>query len=138
MSSVRRVQSNLLQQNVYVRDCCLVHDVADPLTTSSYPELKRKEFDNGFSEVVEDIEYPITQDYVNSFADSCDYKLDPVSAISKGRSGSGLGDIRDMQAAFAGDSSSIAAYVAKLRSSASASKSATVDVSSASVEEENK
>lgn len=91
-----RLQSNLLQQNIYIRDCARASDV-ETSVCEKYPELERRDTDCGFEERVVSRDYPITPESLNSFAETADYKNNLVEAMHAPSRGKGLGDIRDMQ-----------------------------------------
>lgn len=93
-----RVQSNLLQQNCYVRDCSPAVDVRTVLQDEpSYVSLDEVSDDNGVHFEYNSYPYPVTPQYVNSFVESSDYRRDPVSAVVNGVKHNNLGDIRDFQ-----------------------------------------
>lgn len=110
----KRLQSNLLQQNVYIRDCSPVKEVSVP-AVSSYPELERKETQYGFEEKVVQRDYPITPEYVNSFAETADYKNNLSEAMNAPPRGKGLGDLRDVQELQNMDSVEISRRIAELQ-----------------------
>lgn len=91
-----RIQSNLLQQNCFVRDVTNKNDLG-PTPTDSFVSLDEIVTDKGV-ELRETVNpYPITPQYVNSFVDTADYHRDPVSAINAGVKRPNLGDITDIQ-----------------------------------------
>ena len=70
--------------------------------TRSYFDLQDVQKEDGFrrEELIEH-DYPITPEYVTSFADGADYHADPVGAVARGNGGrTNLGDIRHIQAAM--------------------------------------
>lgn len=91
-----RLHTNMLAQNVYVRDCVRAVDLGLP-PCIQYPELERKDTDFGFEERVVIRDYPITPESVSSFAETADYKNNLVEALNAPSRGKGLGDIRDIQ-----------------------------------------
>lgn len=94
----REIGGHILRQNCFRREC-VDHALQSPIRRqpAEYVELVRHTQPDGIKEVYEKKEYPITPEYVSSFAVSTDYKKDnslirPVSELSPG-----LGDVRDIQ-----------------------------------------
>lgn len=95
-----RIQTNLLQQNIFVRDCVRLDDLKSSVEPSNFISLDEVVTDKGV-EIKETVQpYHITPDYVDSFVDSSDYRNDLSGAVMqslrKGSSGN-LGDVRDIQ-----------------------------------------
>lgn len=95
-NKTRRLECNLIKQNVYVRDFVAPYDVPVELV-SQYPELKREDTQFGFEEKVVVSDYPITPETVNSYAETADYRNNLQEALNSPSRGKGLGDIRDLQ-----------------------------------------
>lgn len=95
-NKTRRLECNLIKQNVYVRDFVAPYD-APVKTVSQYPELKRENSQFGFEEKVVVSDYPITPESVNSYAETADYRNNLQEALNSPSRGKGLGDIRDLQ-----------------------------------------
>lgn len=95
----KKVSSNLLKQNVYVRDCTpdLVSDLKSnsPATYESLDEVLTP--DGTIKTEFKTMDYHITPDFVKSFSDSCDYRADPSGAIARSSPRTNLGDITDFQ-----------------------------------------
>lgn len=72
-----------------------------------YSELQMVQTPNGFEERVVEVEYPITADYVKSFEQSTDYKLDLDNAIANGQGGQNLGDVTFLQELYKMDTAQI-------------------------------
>lgn len=89
----KRVQSNLLEQNVYVRDARDFPDLRDDYLIDSYVSLDSKVEDMGVVENFVVNPYPITPESVNSYADSADYRSDIVSAMNAPARGRNIGDV---------------------------------------------
>lgn len=94
----REIGGHILRQNCFRREC-VDHTLQSPIRRqpAEYVELVRHMQSDGIKEVYEKKEYPITPQYVSSFAVSTDYKKDnsiirPMSELSPG-----LGDVRDIQ-----------------------------------------
>lgn len=101
MKNCRKVYSNLLAQNVYVRDCCPTLD--SPLERPEPTYLSLDEVVTGSGvEIFEKIEeYPITPEYVDSFVEGSDYRTNlaesAVQSAQRASSRVNLGDIRTAQ-----------------------------------------
>ncbi|WGL31058.1 hypothetical protein [Dipodfec virus UOA04_Rod_690] len=98
---LKRVQSNLLEQNVFVRDSVAAKDLRSYEKTFDNPryyyELEEVTEGNGIKHRIVTREYPITPEYLDSQLESCDYKLDPAGAIARSPKRVNLGDITDAQ-----------------------------------------
>ncbi|WGL31075.1 hypothetical protein [Dipodfec virus UOA04_Rod_707] len=92
----KRVQSNLLQQNVFVREAVNLLSL-QPAAQKTYETLDEVISDDGVKLVSRVVDYPITPEYVSSFADGCDYRLDPFAAANRPAVSKNLGDIRGTQ-----------------------------------------
>lgn len=74
MKGCVKVHSNLLKQDVYVRDSVpSVADVAPRPSSYSYDSLRQVITSNGVEEVLERVPYPITPETVNSQVAGADY-----------------------------------------------------------------
>ena len=69
-------------------------------------------------------DYPITAEYVKSFEQSADYKLDVDGAIAAGHSGKNLGDVTALQELYAMDSAAVEEYAKRLNQAAEVLKAA--------------
>ncbi|QXN75103.1 hypothetical protein [Microvirus mar26] len=127
-----RVQSNLLQQNCYVRDCRMKSDLASTDSLSSYVSLDEVTTDKGLDIVEHTYDYPITPQYVNSFVDSVDYRRDPQGAILNATPRKNLGDIRSLQDIMKMDNSSLRDLYDQLSARFSAAQSSATSDSSVS------
>lgn len=97
MSNTKRIQSNLLQQNCYLRDISLKHDLQSVQSDYYYESLDEVTTPSGVDFRKEQVSYHITPDYVDSFSDSVDYRVDPVGAVANGVKRTNLGDISGVQ-----------------------------------------
>lgn len=91
------LNTNLLEQNCYIRDIVLRIDKQSSTSELFYDSIN--EVTDGMSlrhEVVQ-VPYEITPQYVNSFVDSADYRNNPVAAIVNAPHRTNLGDIREYQ-----------------------------------------
>lgn len=93
---MRKVQSNLLQQDIYLRDCLPAYEKSCPVS-KKYFELQRKTVANGIVEELVECDYPITQESVNSYLDTSDYRNNPAQAILNATPRKNLGDITEIQ-----------------------------------------
>lgn len=94
MNSVnKRVQTNLLEQNVYVRDMLPPFDEKKDYLIDSYIGLDTVVGDMCEKDVLSGNPYPITPDSVNSYADSTDYRTDPLAAMNSSAPGKNIGDV---------------------------------------------
>ena len=86
--------------NWYLRERSAPIQVQD-VRTRKYFELEERTDDKGFKgQVLVEKDYPITPEYVSSFAASSDYRADPVGAINRAPVCRNLGDITAVQEAL--------------------------------------
>lgn len=89
----RRVKSSLIQAEVYVRyPKCTINKQE----RKRYVELKDVETSNGLFQKYVTVDYPITPESVNSYADSADYRTNP-DVINQAVARKNLGDITEVQ-----------------------------------------
>lgn len=97
----KRVLSNLIAQDCYIRDCCALDELHEVVAPGVYTTLIEKvvNTDKGTSYEQEFVEvpYPITPESVNSYVDSADYHRDPVGAVLSSSPRKNLGDITAFQ-----------------------------------------
>lgn len=111
-----RVQSNLLQQNCFVRDVTNKSGLTDSSAPDSFLSIDEVVTSKGI-ELKESVSpYPITPQYVDSFIASSDYRRDPFGAIANGSNRKNLGDVSSMQRVAAMDSSSLSSLCSDLKS----------------------
>lgn len=110
----KRLHSNLLQQNVYVRDCSLGSDIEGNKSGSTFVTLNENITDKGLEQSFEEVPYPITPESVASYASSCDYKVDPVAAFNAPSRGVNLGDVSALQEVGSMDSETARALYEQL------------------------
>lgn len=94
------LQTNLISQNCFIRDIAPVVDLKTDYPEEFYESMEEVvDTDNpSLSHVRKVYPYEITPEYVNSFAESSDFRKDPVSAIVNAPQGrQNLSDIRDYQ-----------------------------------------
>lgn len=90
------------RQRVYVRDCT-------PIMQKHIPQQKievvteRVELPTGYYEKLVEREYPITSESVSSYADTADFRNDPLGAIASAPKRVNLGDITGVQEFANGD-----------------------------------
>lgn len=109
-----RIHSNLLDQDCYVRDCCLKRDVFTAPSASKYITLQESVTEDGLKQEFVDVDYPITPASVNSYVESCDYRCDPFGAVARGSSRPNLGDITQMQSVASMDTEQARALYSQL------------------------
>lgn len=86
------------RQNCYVLDMTNVSNVSRHIPTETkYDSLERVHLPNGYTEEVVQKDYPITSESVTSYADSADYRNDPLQAIANAPKRVNLGDITEVQ-----------------------------------------
>lgn len=105
----RPLKSQLLQQNVFLRDTVPAYDLKKGNAPKEYYDVFEEDVidKDGFPvhrEVMEKVPYPHTPESVQSFESSTDYKIDPSNARRSG--GVNLGDISAVQSLFRSDSAS--------------------------------
>lgn len=103
----RPLKSQLLQQNVFLRDTIPAYDLKKGNAAKEYYDVFEEDVidKDGFPvhrEVIKKVPYPHTPESVQSFESSTDYKTDPSNARRSG--GVNLGDISGVQALFCSDS----------------------------------
>lgn len=91
----KRVVSRLLSQDCYVRYKEPVLDARRDYSQTDYVTQDEVVEVDGIKVVRRVEPYPITPEYVNSFASACDYKSDPLNNLGVSRLG--LGDITALQ-----------------------------------------
>lgn len=103
----RPLKSQLLQQNVYLRDTVPAVDLKRGNKITEYYDVFEEDVidKDGFPvhrEVMKKVPYPHTPESVQSFESSTDYKIDPSNARRSG--GVNLGDISAVQSLLRSDS----------------------------------
>lgn len=63
----------------------------------TYYELREIQTDDGYVEKLVEVDYPITPDYVKSFANSSDYRNDIERAMNEPARGVNMGDMTNLQ-----------------------------------------
>lgn len=102
----RPLKSQLLQQNVFLRDTVPAYDLKKGNVAKEYYDVFEEDVidKDGFPvhrEVLKKVPYPHTPESVQSFESSTDYKIDPSNARRTG--GVNLGDISAVQSLFRSD-----------------------------------
>lgn len=93
----KKLSSNLLKQNCYIRDCVEEKVVTTDYSDKTYTSVDEVVTSNGVKLVENQVPYHITPQYVNSFVDSSDYRRDPVNAVINAPRRQNLGDITGIQ-----------------------------------------
>lgn len=98
---MKQVEIGCYKQNCYIHDWFDdskkgIHKVKTNFP-KTYHECIEKVCDDGSYHVnVEEVEYPISEDTLNSYLDSTDYRLDPLAAVQNAPSRQNVGDIREI------------------------------------------
>lgn len=116
MNKCKKVRLNLIQADVYARHPEMLQTVAHSPAPQKYYELVKKVTPYGEVEGVVEKDYPITQDYVASYASGVDYKRDLETAMSAPKKSAGLGDVTSIQELMAMDTSAVRAMLDKVDS----------------------
>ncbi|QXN75166.1 hypothetical protein [Microvirus mar34] len=92
----RKLHTNIIQQNCYIRDFAPGYDsIHEPLST--FESIDEVTTPHGIELHVSTHDYPITPEYVDSFAQSADYRTDVAGSIARSVPGKNLGDITEIQ-----------------------------------------
>ncbi len=102
----------LLQAEVYVRFPVRVG--ADGKKETKYTELQRTPAKNGIIENYVEVDYPVTADSLNSYADSVDYRKNP-DVVTRAVPRQNLGDVTEMQKIAGMDSGALQALADKMK-----------------------
>lgn len=111
---IQQVPLNLIQGQFVSRKHKLQEGVVVQPALKKYYELREISTDNGIYEKLVEVDYPITPDYVKSFANSTDYRNDIESALNSPAPGANLGDMTDLQAIACMDMSAVKELQEKL------------------------
>lgn len=104
----KREFSNIMQGEVYVR---FPERVVGTQRVKQYNVLREVPYANGIREELVAVDYPITPESVNSYADSADYHTNP-EVIRQATPRQNLGDITEVQQMLRNDMSQMQAMVA--------------------------
>lgn len=85
-----------------------LRDLASVKPPKKYYEMSERLNAHGFDVVLSEKDYPFSEEYVQSFLASSDYRLDVASAISSAPKRVNLGDITMIQDALQMDSDALA------------------------------
>lgn len=105
----RILKSQLLQQNVFLRDTVPAYDLKKGNSQKEYFDVVEEDSidKDGFPvhrEIMKKVPYPHTPESVQSFESSTNYKNDPSNVRRSG--GTNLGDVSGVQSLFRSDSAS--------------------------------
>lgn len=114
MQEVKKVPLNLVQGEFWSRKYSLKDGTVLQPGSDKYFELREIQLENGIIEKLVEVDYPITPDYVKSFASSCDYRNDIDAALNSPPRGQNLGDVTSLQDILSMDLSSVRDMQAKL------------------------
>lgn len=101
-TTIDRMTQSTLLKNVFLRDTVPASQV-HLSETKTYNELRTVEKPNGFVQELVTVDYPITAEYVASYADGADYHKDPLGAQMRATPRRNLGDITDVQSLLNSD-----------------------------------
>ena len=90
------------RQRVYVRECAPAYSQHIPQQKTEVV-IEKVDLPTGFYERLVEREYPINSETVSSYADTADYRNDPLGAIAKAPKRVNLGDITGVQDFVQGD-----------------------------------
>lgn len=93
----KKLPSNVLKQNCFIRDCVEEKEVSTDYSDKTYTSVDEVVTSNGVKLVENQVPYHITPQYVNSFVDSSDYRRDPVNAVLNAPRRQNLCDITGIQ-----------------------------------------
>lgn len=110
----KKVHSNLIQQDCYVNYVVAPYDEKKDYHVDKYVALDFVQEASGLREIFHEEPYPITPEYVKSFVDSCDYKLNPFEP--RPPVGKNFGDVREIQSLNSRDSADVISAVAHVNS----------------------
>lgn len=110
-NEVKCRRMNLLEAEVYVR--FPVSTIADK-QVKQYVELQEETAQNGVVERYVAVDYPITPESVNSYADSADYRKNP-DVIKNAVRRQNLGDVSEVQKVMSNDMTEMRTMFAKMQ-----------------------
>lgn len=102
---------NLLEAEVYVR---FPVSTLEDKQVKQYIELQEETAQNGVVERYVAVDYPITPESVNSYADSADYRKNP-DVIKNAVPRKNLGDISEVQKVMSNDMTEMRTMFAKMQ-----------------------
>lgn len=81
----KKLATNLLKQNCYVSETCSLCDsLIEKPGERTYVDIEERVVDDGVKLLKTYRTNPVCPEYVNSFADSCNYKVDPLASVLSG------------------------------------------------------
>lgn len=110
-NEVRCKRMNLLEAEVYVR--FPISTIGDK-QVKQYVELQEETTQNGIREHYVAVDYPITPESVNSYADSADYRKNP-DVIKNAVHRQNLGDVSEVQKVMSNDMTEMRLMFAKMQ-----------------------
>lgn len=120
------IVSNFLKQNCFRSESRplfvdLEKTKSQPLSFAQF-DIKKNDDGSGVAYETNTYDYPITKEFVNSFASSCDFKADLQSNLNRPAPAANMVDVRDIQKTFQGDMSDFRARLSALEAEYVASK----------------
>lgn len=110
---VRPIQLNLIHGQ-YTSRRFKRHPQLEQEYNDTYLELRQIQTENGIEERYVEVDYPITPDYVKSFANSTDYRNDIERAMNEPPRGVNMGDVTGIQEIMLMDMSAVKDLQSKL------------------------
>ena len=113
MKKLRTLPTNLVMNNLVHFNACECSK-ALPENSKYYDLVEVEREDGSRIEKLIEQDYPITPEYVKSFEQSADYRLDVDGAIANGHGRKNLGDVSRVQSLYNMDTAEIEALGKKL------------------------
>lgn len=77
--------TNLLKQNCYVIETCsLCNSLPEKSGERTYVDIEERTIDDGVKLIKTYQTNPVCPDYVKSFSEGCNYKVDPLASVLSG------------------------------------------------------
>ena len=77
--------TNLLKQNCYVIETCsLCNSLPEKSGERTYVDIEERTVDDGVKLIKTYQTNPVCPDYVKSFSEGCNYKVDPLASVLSG------------------------------------------------------
>lgn len=112
---IQPIQLNLIHGQYTSRKHKIPQGVITQPAVNKYFELREIQTPEGFVEKLVEVDYPITPDYVKSFANSTDYRNDLERAINEPARGANLGDLTGFQDITSMDMTAVREMQVKLK-----------------------
>lgn len=116
MSNSKKVYSNVLQQNCFVRQIAPLFDKKSKFIDSDFWQLDREVTPDGYREKLVKYPHKVTPDSVNSYADSTNYRIDTENFVLGSGRNYQSADVRAIQDIASMDSEQARVYLDELQS----------------------